>query len=80
MPVIHDVDAFSLQWEWHHNSHKKLSMGCLPSSFVAFAMSWSVKLTNGAVAGAALKGHPLLGLYASAAAAVFRRRGSHPFC
>jgi hypothetical protein len=46
MPVIHDVDAFS--GEWHHKSHKKLSMGCLPSSFVAFAMSRGVKLTNGA--------------------------------
>jgi hypothetical protein len=46
MPVIHDVDAFS--GEWHHKSHKKLSMGCLPSSFVGFATSWSLKLTNGA--------------------------------
>ena len=75
MPVIHDVDAFS--GERHHKSHKKLSMGCLPSRFVAFGTSWGVKLTNGA---AALKGHPLFGLYASAAAEVFRRRGSHPFC
>ena len=29
---------------------------------------------------AALKSHPLFGLYASAAAEVFRKRGSHPFC
>jgi hypothetical protein len=75
MPVAHDVGAFS--WEWRHKSHKKLSMGCLPSRFVAFGTSWGVKLTNGA---AALNGHPLFGLYASAAAEGFRRRGSHPFC
>jgi hypothetical protein len=67
MPVTHDVGAFS--WEWRHKLHKKLSMGCLPSTrFVAFGTSWGVKLTNGA---AALKGHPLFGLYASAAAEVF---------
>jgi hypothetical protein len=36
MPVTHDVGAFS--WEWRHKSHKKLSMGCLPSRFVAFGM------------------------------------------
>jgi hypothetical protein len=80
MPVTHDVGAFS--WEWRHKSHKKLSMGCLPSRFVAFGTSWrGVKLTNGAArCGTALKGHPLFGLYASAAAEVFRRRGSHPFC
>jgi hypothetical protein len=41
MPVIHDVDTFS--GEWHHKS-----MGCLPSSFVACATAWGVKLTNGA--------------------------------
>jgi hypothetical protein len=64
MPVTHDGGAFS--WEWRHKSHKKLSMGCLPSRFVALGTSWGVELTNGAArwrAGAALKGHPLFGLY-----------------
>jgi hypothetical protein len=76
--------------EWHHKSHKELSMArwdvCLSSNFVAFATSWGVELTNGAARWRCSERPSsvcsvMFGLYyASAAAEVFRRRGSHPFC